>query len=56
MKSTERSRILRRFSGIQAGLCPVLTRCIVTFLRELNDSTDTCRTSLDILRMLLSCE
>ena len=55
-KSTRRSRVLRRFSGIQAGLCAVLLGCIVTFLRELGGSTDTSRMSLDIRRMLLSCD
>jgi len=55
-KSTGRSRILRRFFGIQARLCAVLTRFIIIFPRELGGNTDTCKTSLDIRWMLLSCE
>jgi len=55
-KSLGRSKVLRRFSGIQTGLCAVLLGCIVTCLRELGGSTDTSRTSLDIQRMLLSCD
>jgi len=52
MKSTWRSRVLRRFSGIQAGLCAVLVGCTVTYLRGFWGSTDTSRGSLDIWRML----
>ena len=55
-KSTWRSRVLRRFSGIQAELYAVLLGCNVTCLRELGGSTDTSRTSLDIRQMLLSCD
>lgn len=55
-KNTGRFRILRRYFGIQDGSCAVLTRCIVTCLRELNDGMDTCMTSLDLRRMLFRCE
>jgi len=51
-KSTGRSRVLRRFSGIQAGLCAVFVGCIVTCLKGCWCSTDTSRASLDIRRML----
>ena len=33
-KSIERSKLLRRFVGIQDGLCAVLLRCTVTCMRE----------------------
>ena len=49
-------RILRRFSGIRTGLCAVLGRFIITCLRDLGGSTNTCRTSLDMQQMLFSCE
>jgi len=55
-KNTRRSIILRRFFGIEAESCAVLTRCIITFLRELNDIRDTCMTSLDIQQMLFRRE
>jgi len=51
-KSIGRSRVLRRFSGIQAGLCVVLLGCTVTCLRGFCGSTNTSRASLDIRRML----
>lgn len=55
-KNRGRYMILRRYVGIHAGSCAVLKRCIVTCLRELNGSTDTCITSLDIWHMLFKCE
>jgi len=51
-KSTRRSRVLRRFSGIQAELCVVFVGCTVTCLRGFWGSTDTSRGSLDMRWML----
>jgi len=50
-KSTGRSRVLRRFSGIQAGLYAVFVGCTVTCPRRFCGSTDTSKGSLDIWRM-----
>jgi len=51
-KSTGRSRHLRRFFCIQAGLCAVFIGCTFTCLRGFCGSTDTSRPSLNIRRML----
>jgi len=52
-KSTWRSRVLRRFSGIQVELCAVLLGCTVTCLRELGDCTDTSRVRDNVAYELL---
>ena len=51
-RHTGRSKSSRRYFGIQVGSCAVLRRCIGTCLSELDSSTDTCRTSIDLSQML----
>jgi len=56
---TNNTRIFRRlmrYSGIQAGSCAGFRRCTATCPRELNGSTDTYRTSLDLRQMFFLCE
>jgi len=55
MNNIGRSRSLRRYFGIQVGSCAGLRRCTTTCLRELNNSTDTCMTSLDLRHMFFLC-
>jgi len=51
-KSIRRSRVLRRFSSIQVGLCAKFVGCTGTCPRGFYGNTDTSRPSLDLRRML----